>query len=313
MDYIQLAIKGKTDWWRYLIGAIFIFFIWQLGTLIHFGAVMAKIGLDGGDLQNIGYEELMTTLSKNLTFFLLLLSFVFGAFAVWFIYKFFHEASFKDLITTRAKFDWKRFWVGFWLIGGLIILFTSLDYYYNPSDYLVNFQWDKFLILLIIGILLVPIQTTFEELFFRGYLLQGIGILSKNRGVALVITSVVFGLLHLANPEVDKIGKIIMVSYIGTGFLLGIMALMDEGLELSIGFHAGNNLVTALLVTADWTAFQTESIFISLGEPDATIEVLFPVLIVYPIFLLILARVYKWKNWKEKLFGNVSLPNQNTH
>ena len=43
-------------------------------------------------------------------------------------------------------------------------------------------------------------------------------------------------------------------------FSLGILTLMDDGLELALGFHAANNLITALLVTADWTAFQTDSI-----------------------------------------------------
>jgi hypothetical protein len=99
-----------------------------------------------------------------------------------------------------------------------------------------------------------------------------------------------------------------MVSYIGTGFLLGIMALMDEGLELSIGYHAGNNLITALLVTADWTAFQTESILIYTEEPMVGFDVFFPVLIIYPIYLLVMAKVYKWKDWKSKLFGKVILP-----
>ena len=62
--------------------------------------------------------------------------------------------------------------------------------------------------------------------------------------------------MHIANPEVGKLGMIIMVYYIGTGFFLGIMTLMDEGLELALGFHAANNLIGALLVTADWTAFK---------------------------------------------------------
>ena len=35
---------------------------------------------------------------------------------------------------------------------------------------------------------------------------------------------------------------------------------MDEGLELALGFHAANNLIAVLLLTADWTAFQTHSI-----------------------------------------------------
>jgi len=160
---------------------------------------------------------------------------------------------------------------------------TILDYVINPDDYLWNFKWDQFIILAIIGIIMVPIQATFEELYFRGYFMQGLGVIFKNRWLPLIATSLGFGLLHLGNPEVGKLGYIIMVSYIGTGFLLGIMALMDEGLELSIGYHAGNNLITALLVTADWTAFQTESILIYTEEPMVGFDVFFPVLIVYPI------------------------------
>lgn len=305
MDYISLANKGQTEWWRYVLGVVLIFLIWQFGTVFHLATVSAKITLNGGDLAQMGYEELMTTLSKNLTFFLLLISFVFGVGGVWLVSKFFHQLSFKDLITTRKNFDWSRFWVGFWLIGSFILVGTLLDYYLHTTEYIFNFNAKKFFVLLVIAIVLVPIQTTFEELLFRGYLMQGIGVLSKNRGVALVVTSVIFGLLHLGNPEVYKIGKVILFSYIGTGFLLGIMALMDEGLELSIGFHAGNNLVTALLVTANWTAFQTESIFISTGEPNANIDVFLPLLVIYPLMLFILAKIYKWKNWKEKLFGKV--------
>ena len=135
--------------------------------------------------------------------------------------------------------------------------------------------------------------------------MQGLGVLAKNRWFPLVTTSIVFGLLHFANPEVGKLGPIIMVYYIGTGLLLGIMTLMDEGMELALGFHAANNLISALLVTTDWTAFQTHSILKDISEPSAGIDILFPVLILFPIVLFILARKYGWSNWKEKLTGKV--------
>ena len=93
--------------------------------------------------------------------------------------------------------------------------------------------------------------------------------MARNKWVPLILTSSIFGLLHIANPEVDKIGNIILVYYIGTGFLLGIMTLMDEGLELSLGFHAANNLVGALLVTSDWSVFQTNAVLKDVSEPSA--------------------------------------------
>lgn len=137
--------------------------------------------------------------------------------------------------------------------------------------------------------------------------MQGIGVLCKNRWLPLIITSVTFGLLHIFNPEIEKLGYILLVHYIGTGFFLGIITLMDEGLELALGFHAANNLFTALLVTADWTAFQTNSILRDVSDPDVSnAEIFASVLIIYPILILIFAKVYKWTNWKEKLIGTIT-------
>jgi len=159
----------------------------------------------------------------------------------------------------------------------------------------------------VIAVVLVPLQTSFEEYLFRGYLMQGIGVLCKNRWLPLIITSVTFGLLHIFNPEIEKLGYILLVHYIGTGFFLGIITLMDEGLELALGFHAANNLFTALLVTADWTAFQTNSILRDVSDPDVSnAEIFASVLIIYPILILIFAKVYKWTNWKEKLIGTIT-------
>ena len=135
--------------------------------------------------------------------------------------------------------------------------------------------------------------------------MQGLGILSKTRWVPLFVTSILFGLMHVANPEVEKLGIGLMVYYIGTGFFLGIMTLMDEGLELALGFHAANNLITALLVTADWTAFQTDSIFRDVSEPTLGLDAFIPVFVVFHILLFIFAKKYRWTDWSGKLFGSV--------
>jgi membrane protease YdiL (CAAX protease family) len=177
----------------------------------------------------------------------------------------------------------------------------------SPEDYLWNFELERFLLLAIIAICLVPIQTSFEEYMFRGYLMQGLGNIFKNRFLPLILTSVGFGLLHYANPEIDKLGNILMVYYIGTGFFLGVITLMDEGMELALGFHAANNLFTALLVTADWTAFQTYSIYKDISDPTSmsNSEIILPVLIIFPTLIIIFSKIYNWSNWYERLAGPV--------
>ena len=97
--------------------------------------------------------------------------------------------------------------------------------------------------------------------------------------------------------------------YIGTGLFLGIITLMDEGMELALGFHAANNLIGALLLTSDWSAFQTHSVFKDVSEPQAGYDIIMPVVLVYPLLLFIFSRKYNWGNWKEKLTGNIHLDN----
>ena len=139
--------------------------------------------------------------------------------------------------------------------------------------------------------------------------MQGLGVLAKNRWFPLLVTSVVFGLLHGANPEVDKLGNQIMIFYIGTGLLFGITTLMDEGTEIALGMHAANNIIAALFVTTDWMAFQTAALYIDTSEPSLGWDTYLPVFVLYPLMLIIFSRKYGWKNWSKKLFGKVEGPN----
>ena len=233
-----------------------------------------------------------------------------GLLVVLFWSKFIQGQSLRSLTTSRAKIDWKRVFFSFSLWAGITIVMTLLAYYFSPESFVWNFQPVKFAIFFVMAIILIPMQTSFEEYLFRAHMMQGIGLATKSRIIPLLVTSILFGVMHIANPEVEKVGYVIMIYYIGTGLFLGILTLMDEGLELALGFHAANNLVGALLVTADWTAFQTHSIFKDVSEPSAGFDVLTPVFVVFPILLFIFAKKYNWSNWKAKLTGGL-LPNEN--
>ena len=80
---------------------------------------------------------------------------------------------------------------------------------------------------------------------------------------------------------------------------------MDDGLELSIGLHAAQNLIGVLLLTDDWTVLQTESILKYTADPEIRTVDLLISLSLYLIVILVFARKYSWTNWKEKLFSKV--------
>lgn len=138
--------------------------------------------------------------------------------------------------------------------------------------------------------------------------MQALGLLTKNKWFPLIVTSVVFGVLHLANPEIEKIGNLALIFYIGTGLFFGITTLMDEGTELALGLHASNNIVAAFLVTTDWTVFQTDALFLDKTEPSLSFLMFLPVFVLYPLMLYWFSKKYQWNHWKEKLFGKIEQP-----
>ncbi len=307
--YIEQAYKAKTDWWRYVIGFVIIFLGWQLLGVIPL-SVVAYLAAGNFEVFVAAAENNFMDLDidPNLFLFLIILMFACGLLGLWFSVKFLHEQSFKEFTTTRRKIDWSRIWFAFFMVIIVNLPLFIIGYFLAPEELIWNFDPVPFFILFAISIIFLPLQTSFEEYLFRGYFMQGLGLLAKNRWVPLILTSVFFGLLHGLNPEVEKMGYIMMVFYVGTGFLLGIMTLMDDGLELALGFHAANNIFAAILVTADWTAFQVPALFTDISEPSAGFDIVLPVVLIYPVYLYILARKYGWTNWKEKLFGKVERP-----
>ena len=378
MKFIQQAYKGNNEWWAYLVTIIILFFGWQfIGVLPLLGvAFYYSEGMDA--FINSGKDNFATLgIDSNLYLFLIILTFLCGLISLFFGIKKVHNRKIVTLITSRDKVDWSRFFYAFkvWFVFGVIMLVIS--YIIAPNDFVWNFKPLSFMVLVFVSFLFLPIQTSMEELLFRGYLMQGFGIATLNRNfwllliyivicmfsvfglnhvyelngtsnfliligcgfiffllkqfnfieklletnfsvamfklinrslTPLLLTSVIFGLLHGLNPEVEKLGWISMVYYIGTGLVLGIFTLMDEGTELSLGFHAANNIVAAVFVTTNWTVFQTDALLVDISEPSVGWEMFVPVFVLYPLVIYIFSKKYGWTNWQEKLMGTVRKP-----
>jgi len=304
--FITQGFKRDNEFWRYLLGSIVIIAFNMIGYIpLIAGLAIKSIG--SGKAFPTENNALMTYLDPNLTLFLLLLSFAAALGGIYVVVRYFHRQTWREVTTGRPKLDWGRVFFSFGIWALFTIVTTVISYYANPENFVINFKPIPFAILALIGIIMIPIQTSTEEYVFRGYLMQGFALLAKNRWFPLVMTSLIFGMLHLSNPEVVKMGPVILIYYIGTGLFLGILTLMDDGLELSLGFHAANNLVGALLVTSDWSVFQTNSVLKDISEPTAGLDVIIPVVIIFPILLFIFSKKYNWTGWKEKLTGKIEI------
>lgn len=296
--FVEQARKTNNSFFTYIIGIFILVLLIVVGqlplsqTLLYY----AEGPVDFSDP-----ITLLNSLPSNIRLILQLLPFVIGLLGLIFIARFLHQQSLTQLVTSREKIDWNRILFSFVIWSLFTLFFVTISIIVDPNSYEWNFQWKTFLPLLILGVAFIPLQTSFEEILFRGYLLQGFGLLSKNRWLPLILTSAIFGSLHFANPEVEKMGYGLMFYYIGTGLFLGILTLMDEGLELALGFHAANNLVSALLISSSWTAFQTDALFIFHGKPSLWIETGVSLLICYPLLFYIFQKKYNWQTSFKKI------------
>ena len=305
--FIKQAFQKETDslviilnFFKYLGGSFVVF----LAALL--GQIPLSVAILLSDKTPQTMDEMYQILDANLVLVLSLFSFVCAFVGLYVVVEKLHHQKFITIITSRTKVDWKRVFLSFgvWSIVSIIAFFIT--YLIDPDTIIWQFKPLPFFLLFCITIVLMPIQTTTEELVFRGYLMQGFYNLAQNKWFPLLMTSIIFGTMHIFNPEVEKMGYLILVYYIGTGLFLGIITLMDEGTELALGFHAANNMVASLLVTSDFTVFQTPSIFKGISEPSINFEVFIPVLILFPLLGYFFSKIYKWNNWKDKLQGSKS-------
>lgn len=310
--FLEQGIKPTNNFGKYLLGSLIVFLASQIGSVpLVLVGVINSIKTGKNVLKS---DDLLKSIEPNLSLFLVMQLFVFASIALYFVIKYFHKQSIQSVTTSRKKVDFRRIFFSFSAWGIISVISILSAYFMTDSELVLQFQPARFAILFLIGIILIPIQTSTEEYIFRGYLMQGFAGLAHNRWFPLVMTSLIFGGMHVFNPEVTEMGYFVMVYYIGTGFFLGILTLMDEGMELALGFHAANNLIGALLVTSDSAVFQTYAVFKDTSVPTAGLEtVVLPVFVFFPILLFVFSKKYQWKNWKQKLTGKITELNSTSH
>jgi uncharacterized protein len=297
MNHLESAFTGKNGFWRYLLMFVVILIVANtigaipllISLFLRSGtdpAVFAKYAANPNNYGIIG-------LSQNAGFLMMLFPFIAGLTAFILLVKPLNHREFKMTINGTKKIRWKRFFISaaVWMTLSALYLFFYLKL--DPSNFTLNNKTDSLIILIIISVLFIPLQSSLEEILFRGYLMQGFAALVKNRWFPLIMTSVLFGLLHGLNPEVKEFGFFTMMpQYIVFGLIFGIITILDDGIEAAMGAHAANNIFLCIMVTNESSALQTPAIYAqNTIHPWTEFTAL---LVTGIIFIYILKRIFKW-------------------
>ena len=243
--YLDLALQGRNAWWRYALGIFTIAFFWLvLGYVPYLLLVGAGLG-----------DQLLEYLAVNFSIFMMLVGLVLTV-------KLIHRRPLLTLITPETRIDWRRMARGALVWTVIAAVIVAIEHLLYPDRYYLSFDAGRFFLFVALVLVLTPIQAATEELVFRGYAMQGLARITRRPAVLAVVSSAIFTVPHMLNPEVHQYGWLLMAAnYFAIGMLLATATLRDGRLELAVGVHAVNNVLLALVANYEGSALATESIF----------------------------------------------------
>jgi membrane protease YdiL (CAAX protease family) len=308
MNHLERALDNQNQWWKYLVIIVGGFAAANIIGAIPIIIVMTLAYTKGNVTLNPDNPTNFSALgiSPNFSLALLVFPFIIGLITVILLLKPLHRRSFQEVINGTGSIRWNRFFTGalIWIV--MMAVYLIIFYLIDPENFQFSFNVHSFVALVIISALLLPFQTTYEELVFRGYLAQGLAAWTRSRWMALIIPALLFGLLHSFNPEVKEFGFwLTMPQYWLFGLFFGLLTILDDGIELAMGVHAANNVFTSIMVTHKSSVLQTPALFTQ-HKVEPLYDTLFFVLLSI-VFVAILAKKYHWNfavlNMKVKKEG----------
>jgi membrane protease YdiL (CAAX protease family) len=309
MNHLESTFEGKNSFWRYLVMVAVVLIVSNtIGALPLLIAILLKsasnpeifslFSTNPNDFSVLGFNS-------NTLFVMMLFPFIAGLSAFILFVKPLNSRTLKSTINGTGKIRWNRFLISAAVWLGLSAIYFLTYFHLDPHNFSLNNNSISIIILAVISTLLIPFQAAFEEILFRGYLMQGFTALLRNRWFPLFMTSVLFGLMHALNPEVKQYGFLTMMpQYVLFGLIFGIITILDDGIEAAMGAHTANNTFLCIMVTNKSSALQTPALYEQ--------HKIYPwpefiaLLVVGLIFVVILKFVFGWKDF-SLLFGDVQV------
>lgn len=157
-----------------------------------------------------------------------------------------HKADPAVLVSAVDKIRIKRFLPGFLVSFLILSIQTAVSLATNSEGARINTLTTEFLYYFLLLLPMVFLQITSEELIFRSYLLQAVSAYSRKTWLPVLVSSLVFGVMHVGDPTSAEAIPTFLTLFV-TGLVLSIVTVLDNGIEMAVGIHFANNLVAMSL------------------------------------------------------------------
>ena len=195
----------------------------------------------------------------------------------------FHKRTVRSLFGASSKLNLAHAIYGFVIFSAVLtisMLALIPEKIFMPESMLPEYnvrQVGPWLAWLPLAALLILIQSSAEELVFRGYLLQQLKARINSPWVYAVLPSLVFGLIHY---DSESFGTLNASLYVLNTFIAGLIAcdltLRTGNLGAVIGVHFANNLLaTGMSFSGYGSGFTLVTLSVSLSGGYVTYALLF--------------------------------------
>lgn len=220
--------------WRILIQVIF-FFLLQIFFYILI-RILTNISLTGPAESDGPFLFFLTTL----------ISLIAALLSIWVISRFIDKRFFSDLGFHLSKEWWIDFIFG--MILGIILMSIiflvelGFGWIRIQNLFFTASETFPFILYLVLYFIIFTSVSISEELMFRGYFIKNLSegfnfrIIKPHTAIliSLVLTSLLFGLGHIANPHATWISSLNIAL---AGLLLGLGLVLTGELAIPLGLH----------------------------------------------------------------------------
>ncbi|HVY90607.1 MAG TPA: CPBP family intramembrane glutamic endopeptidase [Hyphomonadaceae bacterium] len=249
-QWLTPALGGRSKLWRTVFGAIGVLIIWGAWTGL---AILA--GILSGYVTRDGMRSLMGEGGVEQSYddavklgLVLLATFAGLWLGVIVVVKAWHWRRVTGVISFNGRVDWRQFGAGAAIAAGYLLVGFVTSVATGHPPFRTNVELLPWLATLAPMCVLLLIQTTGEELFFRGYLVQQLAARFRHPLVWALIPAVAFGFGHYANGGNDVAYSVYyVIATIMFGLISTVCLWRTGSLSASFGLHFANNVAAFLI------------------------------------------------------------------
>ncbi|MBZ9757729.1 CPBP family intramembrane metalloprotease [Mesorhizobium sp. ESP6-5] len=239
--------NARTTLPRLLLGTLIVVLFWGATTAaVLFGGTHVYLAWQGAAASPYGIEGF---LASPIGILCALASFAGIWIGLWIVMRWVHGEPLSALLGAGRRVARPDF-----LKGLIAVLITSalseiLFYLLQPGIARGTISLSSWLLFAIPIATLTLLQTSSEEVLFRGYLLRGLANRFRSPCVWALLPGLLFTSLHWSGGSSAAINASVLVSIAAFALFLTLVVYATGNLGAALGAHLGNNLTGFLLIS----------------------------------------------------------------